>query len=194
MGYCKDLGTGEVASIDPTTGYPVDDYGNLLDPMDENDTLFTDYDKPGTELYNMTSPYGFLEYAIGSGDDFLCMDYRTFHTDKGTDPGDYIILDAVRNSETGSFIERSSYEVLPINNEGQKREALERVRYVMDGAFEEVRHSRKGWNQDRWYFFRSVAHALFPEAFANIKTSDRQFRFGGKRMDKIVFALDTLTR
>ena len=47
----------------------------------------------------LTDPYGSLEYAVGSGDDFWCFD---FHVDESRKR---VRLHAVINSETGSFIQ-----------------------------------------------------------------------------------------
>jgi hypothetical protein len=180
MGHYKDLGTGTVASVDPVTGYPMDKYGHLLDPQDDNGELVENWQETGTELFNLTSPYGFLNFAIGNGDDFLCMDYTVIDVDDGQ----YIILDTVLNSETGSFIQGGGYEVLPVNTLAEKREAIRTTYGMMDGGFEDVRHSVKGWNQDVWYWSRCVARALFPDEME--KFSERQMRRGGKRIEAAI--------
>jgi hypothetical protein len=180
MGHYKDLGTGTVASVDPVTGYPMDEYKHLLGPQDANGELVEGWQEPGTELFNLTSPYGFLQFANGNGDDFLCMDYTTINVDEGK----YLILHTVLNSETGSFIQSAGYEVLPVNTRAEKREALLTTYGMMDGGFEDVRHSVKGWNQDVWYWSRCVARALFPDEMK--KFSERQMRHGGKRIEAAI--------
>ena len=115
MGYAKDLGTGTVHSICPITGYPRTQYGHLLDTASLHDGRpIPDWDKPGTELPNFTSPYGHLFFAIGSGDDFWCFDFA----DVNAGPrGSFIVLHATINSETGRFIEDAphGYRVMPAN-------------------------------------------------------------------------------
>ena len=182
MGYYNDLGTSTVEDTDPITGYPRDKYGHLLDPEGVSDI------KRGTELHNLTSPYGFLEFAIGSGDDFLCMDYATITTKDGLN---FIILHTTLNSETGSFIQGSGYEVLPIDTQEQKREALSAAIGMMDGGFEDVRHSEKGWNQDVWYWARCIDRALNPDLYKAIpRLTERQMRHGGKRVNSVFFRKD----
>ena len=183
MGVRSDLDTGTVAGIHTDTGYPMDRYGHLLDPLFDGYTPW----KKGTELYNLTSPYGHLHFAIESGDDFVCYDYATITGPRGA----WIVLHAVRNSETGSFIEGAEYIVLPINTKAEKIAACRVASGMADLAFEDTRHDRKGWNQDWDYFGRAVFCNLFDfecrkynrrtGEFENWVT-DRMKRFGGKRI------------
>jgi hypothetical protein len=170
MGYYKELGTGVVAGVDEKTGFPVTDYGHLLDPTDIRTDEPVEW-KVGDELYNFTNPYGFLEFVIGNGDDFVCFDYRVLD--------DWVIVDATVNSETGSFIEGFGYYVV------KKEAALDVVREVTEEAIEwcqnnEIRHSKAGWNQDEYYFLRAVAMSLYPME----RCSERMMRYGGKRISE----------
>lgn len=174
MGYHKDLGTSIVAGFDSTTGYPVDQYGHLLD----KDDLMTGQEKEikvGDELYNLTSPYGFLEFAVGSADDFYCFDYRTI---TGKDGKQYMVLHSVINSETGSYIQDGSYNVVPIEDACPHAAGMaeEASRWCGENS---IRHNRSGWNQDRLYFFRAVCANVGDKEF-----SDRQKRYGGKRIER----------
>lgn len=125
------------------TASPYDDEPDILDIKDY--TVETD-------------PYGKLEFAIGSGDDFVCMDYQV-NLDEGT-----IILHSVLNSETGHFIQDFTRpSVYPIDNsEGEcEMDAVEAARNITDSAMDwcgenEVDHDTKGWNQDPEYFLRYI--------------------------------------
>lgn len=120
----------------------------------------------GVEL--KTDPYGALEFAVGTGDDFWCFDYAL-------DPGDldrdgWIKLHAVINSETGSFIQNAEPPLfLPIGEDAIKA-AAGLVSAALDWCAENgVRHHFKGWNQDPAYFVRSVRDAVYsvqPEPLA----------------------------
>lgn len=198
MGHHSDLGTGTVDSICEITGYPKNRYGQLLDPFSHKDgTPEKDWNKKGKELYNLTSPYGHLQFAVGSGDDFVCADYATINCGA---MGEFIILDFTFNSETGCYIGGCGYYVLPVNSTEQKRKALNQAFYSMNCP-DDVRHTRKGWNQDENYFARCVAKALFPSEFkeysyVTIKGkkryvdhplfSEREMRFGGKKINKVI--------
>ena len=178
MGYYKDLGMGTVAGIDELTGFPVDQWGHLLDPEDVPDI------SEGVELSNLTNPYGFLEFAIGDGDDFLCMDYNIINTDKKT----FLIVDSTYNSESSGYIGGVSYDVYPINNDKEKIDALKSVnRMLWNNQDGEVRHSKSGWNQDERYFLRAIARNLFPDKFS--RCSARMMRFGGKIADGAIAEL-----
>ncbi len=187
MGYHKDLGTGTVESIDPLTGYPKDKW-HLLDPLDRSDGCpVKDWRKKGTTLYNQTSPYGFLAYACGSGDDFHCFDFKVINAGP---LGRFVILHATVNSETGGFIDDARYCVLPCNSNKECAQAVVEAGGMTSDAdvwcgANDIRHTRKGWNQDPDFFVRSVARELFSYKFDD-KITDRQMRFGGKRVDAIV--------
>ncbi len=175
MGYASDLGTGITHSICPTTGYPLTYYGHLLQTTDLHDGAIIDaWDKPGTELPNFTSPYGHLEFAIGSGDDFYCFDYEVINAGPR---GKFVILHATINSESGGFIMDAphGYEVLPVNTMAQASAAVRAAFGLMDQALEwchhnDIRHTVKGWNQNPAYFPICVALALRPYKFKNAKT------------------------
>jgi hypothetical protein len=175
MGVLNDLGTGIVAGVDSKTGYPIDEYGRLLNPKNPSTgELEPDWARPGTELYNLTNPYGFLEFAIGSGDDFVCMDYAII-TAMG---GRYCVIDATVNSETGAFIDGFGYHVVPIEDAmGVAREIINSAIGWCEGN--DVRHTQKGWNQDHNYFLRSLACSLSDPP---LDVSQRMLRFGGKKI------------
>lgn len=198
MGVLKDLGTSHVQDIDPLTGYPRDKYGFLLNPISHYDgSVEKDWNKPGTELVNLTSPYGRLYFACGSGDDFWCFDYETINAGPR---GKFIILDCSINSETGSFIQGGGYYVLPCNTEDERCTALGKAEEMVGDAItwcceNDVRHTKSGWNQQPEYFARSVAQALFKLAFERYNAkrqtwedvvSERQMRHGSKTVDRIM--------
>lgn len=176
MGYASDLGTGTVHDICPITGYPRDQWGHLLQTTSLHDgALISDWDKKGTKLPNFTSPYGHLEFAIGSGDDFYCFDYEKI--DAGP-RGLFMVLHTTINSETGGFIMDAphGYEVLPINTMTQESTAVRAAFGMIDEALEwcahnDIRHTVKGWGQNPAYFPICVARALRPYKFNNPKTN-----------------------
>lgn len=192
MGYLSDLGTGLVHDICPRTGYPRDEHGHLLRTISVRDgSLVEGWDKPGTALYNLTSPYGHLHYATGSGDDFFCYDFAVINAGPR---GEWIILHAVVNFETGGYIYGAGYEMLPVNTEDERRTAL-RAAFNLMNCMDEVRHSKRRWNQDTQYFARDVAHTLFSMEFQrwNEKCrswidwcTERMRRFGGTRIDAVI--------
>lgn len=198
MGYHSDLGTGIVDSICEITGYPKDRYGYLLDPFCKNDgSPEKDWDKKGKELYNLTSPYGHLHFAVGSGDDFICADYATINCGAA---GEFIILHFTFNSETSHYIGGCGYHVLPVDTSEQKWFAVNCAFNGMECP-DGVRHSRKGWNQDKNYFARCVAKALFPNEFKGFSYvtikgkkhfvdyplfTEREMRFGSKKINKVI--------
>ncbi len=188
----KDYHYIEIEGTCPTTGYPIDTYEHHLDPFDLSENK--------KEARQLTSPYGALEYAIGSGDDFHCFDFAlltSVETDKDMEPcceayrqaseqgPTHIALHSVLNSETGHFIQDADYILIPINID----EAIQSAYLMVDSAIDwlgnnEVRHTRAGWNQDYFYFIRSVARAVRHPAFEQRKFSERELRMGGKRLDK----------
>lgn len=205
MGVLKDLGTQKVTDICPVTGFPKHEKW-LLNPLSHYDGRpVENWDKPGTELVNLTSPYGFLYYAAGSGDDFYCFDFKVINAGPR---GEFIILDSTINSETGHFIQGGSYRVMPCNSSHERRIALAEAKDMVDSACDWIgehgmRHTKKGWNQDPWYFYRSVAAALFEHQFSRYKhckkckrgfshdvVSERQMRFGSKAVDAIIHKIE----
>jgi hypothetical protein len=104
-----------------------------------------------TEAQTLTDPYGILEWAVGDGDDFYCFDHARL-------PDGRIVLDAVINSETGSFIMGGEYEVC------WPEDAVDIAIGMTDKAIEwcydcgsRIRHHLTGWNQDEYYWARCVA-------------------------------------
>lgn len=105
-----------------------------------------------------TDPYGKLEFVIGSEDDFVCFDYQT------EPEQEVIILHAVLNCETGSFIQDfSKRAVWPIDNtEGvMAMNAAEAAKALVEEALDwcaenDVEHDAEGWNQDPYYFARYI--------------------------------------
>lgn len=176
MGYANDLGTGIVHDICPTTGYPRDERKHLLQTTSLNDgDVIPDWFKKGTKLPNFTSPYGHLEFAVGSGDDFYCFDYAVI--DAGPE-GRFIILHAVIDSETKGSIKDAphGYEVLPVNTTAQQKAAVRAAFGLMAQAQDwcahnDVKHSVRGWGQNPAYFPICVARALRPYKFNNPKTN-----------------------
>ena len=181
MGYASDLGTGTVHDLCPVTGYPRDRWGHLLQTTDLHDgTVIPDWDKPGTELPNITSPYGHLYYATGSSDDFICYDFEIVNAGPR---GRFAVLHATANSETGHYIEAFEYEVLPCNSIAQEKEVIQCAFGMVDHAIQwcdwgdsAIRHSIKGWNQSHDFFALAVAQELFPYRFKNKKGADLALR------------------
>jgi hypothetical protein len=154
----------------PITGFPRDEHGHLLE-------LVEDMAEGADKSIELTNPYGSLQYAIGSGNDFLCMDHA-FISRNGKQ---WVVLHASRNSESGpgGYLEGAGYKIVPL---GPKVQGV--VFSMMDGAFEEVQHSVRGWNQDRWYWYRAVTVGcarVLGDAVPEF--SQRQTRRGGKRID-----------
>ena len=103
--------------------------------------------------YNeLTDPYGSLEFAIGSGDDFYCFDYYLH------DNGD-VTLHAVINSETGSFIQDAEPPVrVPAAQavDEAKRLTSEALDWCYLNCGDDfIEHDTEGWNQDPSYFWRA---------------------------------------
>lgn len=194
MGYASDLGTGTVHDICPVTGYPRDKWKHLLQTTSLHDgTVIPDWDKPGTELPNITSPYRHLHYATGSGDDFVCYDFEVVNAGPR---GQFAVLHATVNSETGSFIDGFAYEILPCNSIAQQKAVIRTAVGMVDRALEwcghnDVRHSTRGWNQSADYFAISIAENLFPYRFKNKKSETITLRKGNaaarERMLALVF-------
>lgn len=186
MSYHKDLDTQIVKGIDFTTGYPKSEHGHLLDPICHKDGCpVENWDKNGIELYNLTNPYGFLEYVVGGADDFHCFDFKVVNAGP---KGEFIILDSTINSETGSFIQGCEYLVLPVNSHRQKQDAVQKavgmVWEALQWCFDnDLKHDKAGWNQAPMYFAADVAKELFPYKFEKVRSNTRNF---SKTISKII--------
>lgn len=154
-------------------GLPMDEWGHLLSKEDVT--------KDGKQARELTSPYGTLMYVIGSKDDFVCFDFHVLEDG-------YVVLHAVINSETGSFIQDSGYEIVPLV------EAPKSVMHLMDGAFDDVQHSKRGWSQDHWFFYRDVCLTVAEEKGLKVpQFKEKERRFGGKAIEAFVSTIvDTL--
>ena len=187
MGVLKDLGTSYVAGICDKTGYPHGEYGHLLNPLSPRDGLpVDDWDKEGTELYNLTAPYGRLHFAVGSGDDFICYDYATIECVTGR----WIILDATINVDTSGWIDGYGYHVLPARSMEEVQQAVLMAANMVGDAVEwcyemNVRMTYRGWNQRPAYFLNCVARALSSWRFPD-KWTDRMMRQNTKLVRKAV--------
>lgn len=138
-------------------GCPLDKYGHHLDPDDISDN----------EGRQLTSPYGSLEYAVGSGDDFYCFDYA--HHPNGT----HLILHSVINSETGSFIQDGDYCL--VTKDDAVAVAMQMIEEALEWcSLNDIRHSITGWNQDPYYFARAVDHAVNGHEPKRIKSNWRK--------------------
>jgi hypothetical protein len=73
----------------------------------------------------MTDPYGHLSWTIGDGNDFWCFDAARLTDGR-------VVVHAVVNSETGSFIMDAAYEIVPASD------ALRAAQGVVDQAWEWV--------------------------------------------------------
>ena len=192
MGYKSDLGTSTVHYICPVTGYPRDQFGHLLDTASLDDgAVVPNWDKPGTKLFNITSPYGHLQYATGNGDDFFCYDFEILNAGPR---GQFAVLHAMINSETGGFIEGFSYEVMPCNSLAEKMRVVRAAFALVDRAVDwcisnDVKHSIKGWNQSDDFFAISVAQTLCPWRFKNKKGETLALRKGNAAARKVALAI-----
>jgi hypothetical protein len=190
MGYTSYLGTGAVAGLHPMLGWPMDRWGHILYPASPFDGIpVPDWDKPGTVLANMTSPYRFLHFAVGTGDDFVCFDYRTFNQGP---LGEHIILHATMNCETASFIDGFAYKILPVRSMDERKLAIRAAEGLVDQALDwaynnDIKHTVRGWNQDPRYFVRSVALSLVPWLGVKKKFTARQIRKGGRTIDAAIY-------
>jgi hypothetical protein len=180
MGALKDLGTSAVKDICPKTGYPRDEKGYLLNPYSpEHNILVEGWDKHGTELFNLTNPYGLLEFAIGEKDDFWCFDCAFLEQ--------HIILHATVHGEIGCFLDAFTYVIIPFKL--YDYDALGFTDQAIDWLqWNGIKHHKKGWNQDLYYFHRAVHHAFIKATAEHAdeipEFSEDELRFGGERIDR----------
>lgn len=127
---------------------PKDQYGHYL--------AWTEVSLDRKQARDLTSPYGTLHFAVGNseGDEECDGDFTVF-LDYAELPDGRIILHSVVNTESGSYIGDGSYLVV------SREEAANAACIMCDDALEavsanEVRHDGEGWNQDPYYFYRSV--------------------------------------
>ena len=173
----RDYLMQDVASHEVIEGVkvPLDSDGHYLDHADVS--------KDGKKARDLTSPYGSLHFAVGKndsdddqedtneGDFIVCMDYAEL-------PDGRIVLHAVSNSESGGFIEGFHYEVVA------REDAVEAALALVDSAMEavvsvnELTHDREGWNQDEYYFVRSVARTVGVLPYKDM--DDNALRFGDR--------------
>ena len=145
---------------------PVNEWGHYLNGQtQETENL-------PTEAEALTSPYGSLDYAVGSGDDFHCFDFAVLLDGR-------VVLHVVINSETGHFIMDTFYGVF------SKDEAPEIAMGLCGQAVEwcaenGVRPNMKGWNQDPFYFGRAVAEACgaLPRPLKRREPPKTRYRIG----------------
>ncbi len=151
---------------------PVSTWDTYLDWRQINDDR--------TKALDLTAPYGILEYAVGNSEgDEECEGDWTMLFDFAELPDGRIVLDATVNSESGGFIDSGGYEIFA------KEEAPSVALGMIDLACEclalnEIRHDAEGWNQDEYYFARTVAAACGVEPYASAKYGDLR---SGERPD-----------
>ncbi len=185
----SDYNLVEVADRCVVTGYPRDKYGLLLDPDSGPEDGWKNGWK-GMKLKELTSPYGSLEFAVGSGDDFYCFDYALVKG-IGINRGHWLVLHSVINSETGHFIDRGDYQIISMMDYDD--DALSFVSAALDWCqTNDIKHTKRGWNQDPFYFVRCVRNAVRHHYHRTGQTnsssplkewSNHAKRFGGKRID-----------
>jgi hypothetical protein len=159
MKMSDDSSYAEQATTCEQTGLPLDRFGNWLVPPEEDAGL----SRKELQLFN--SPYGHLFYAIGDGDDFVCFDF--FIADTST--GKWFGIDAVVNSETGSFIDGFGRALVKLDPENRTQtidlvvsEILTLIDSALDWLIEGgdesgcLEHGTEGWNQDPYFVLRDA--------------------------------------
>jgi cell division protein ZapA (FtsZ GTPase activity inhibitor) len=93
-----------------------------------------------------------------------------------------------------------TYDTLPINTDEERVGALNCAARMLDDAVawlneNDLKHERKGRNQDRLYFLRAVFAQLYPDEVMKLDRkrgkrvswlTNRMKRFGGKKIDLMV--------
>jgi hypothetical protein len=105
-------------------------------------------------LLDTLDPYEHLTWAIGTGDDFVCLDYTV------SEDRTQVAFASVVNSETGSFIDNFGAQptVVPAGEAVAYAQSL--VCNALDWASDMPRLDMKGWNQDPTWFVRCVRASL----------------------------------
>ena len=127
---------------------PIDEWGHYLN--------WTEVSLDKKQARELTSPYGTLHFAVGNseGDEECDGDITTFF-DYAELPDGRMILHSVINTESGGYIADGSYLVVA------KEDAVNTAHCLVDDAIDtvnvnDVRHDTEGWNQDPYFFARSV--------------------------------------
>jgi hypothetical protein len=136
-------------------------------------------------------PYGSLNFVVGSSDDFVCLDYAIVgeHGPRGIF-GMAIVIKAVLNSETGSFIQDFGYWDSGFDDSPYVA-ARNAVNAALDWCAENnVKHNKTGWNQDPHYLtrviFKKYDDLIMCDGPAVPRLTQRQLRFGGKRINSCI--------
>lgn len=127
---------------------PVDKWGHYLD--------WESVDEERETAATLTDPYHDMHWAIGNseGDEECDGDYTIFF-DFHELPDGRIVLHAVYNTESGGDIGDDAYNV--VEKDCAIAVAQEMTDNAMEGiAINDVRHDSEGWNQDPYFFLRSV--------------------------------------
>ncbi len=138
---------------------------------------------------NELDPYGNLSYVVGSSDDFICFDFSIALNPEAHGIGDdFLVVKATVNSETGGFIQDFGKWVI-CTGDSPVNELTDIVCEAFNWCLENgVRQSKKGWNQDGWFLVRDAV--LECARFYGLQPakpfSDREKRFGGKRINREV--------
>lgn len=196
----SDYSVVKIVGISEETGYPIDSDGHLAQIPHANWKI-------GEMTRQLTSPYGALTYAIGNGDDFVCFEHAwIYKNDDDMELPTHIVLHATVNSETGSFIQGFDYQIIKLDhtlNVHSLEEVLGMIVLNYISRAEDwccdcgpcITHSKSGWNQDQFYWYRYIMiqfkniFNIMPEIGSKEMKkdfSDRELRFGGKRINNFL--------
>lgn len=134
------------------TEVPIDSDGHYLNA--------DDWDQERGKARALTSPYGSLQFGIGTGEEDE--EDLMFAFDHAELPDGKIVLHSIVNSDTGGYIEDDCYVVLdPV-------EAIAYAQQMVDTALERLAeagltHDAEGWNQSPAYFVASVFAHVIPQ-------------------------------